>query len=313
MHSATASTPGGIGNLGPGLDVLGCAIAGARDIVNATWHDRPGITILDAGHADLPTHSSRHSSALAAAAVLNCALRKGITFDAAGIALAVQKGLPLSGGQGGSAASAVAGAVAVDALLGAHLESQALLECCLVAEAKVSGRHLDNIAPQLLGGIVLIRSIDPVDVVKLPVPHGLHIVIAQPSQKLSTSRARRALPPTVPLAIAVHQMAQTAAIVAACFRNDLALFGRAIDDRIAEPVRAPLIPGFIEAKAAALGAGALGTSISGAGPAIFAVCDSKESGTAIYQAMCESYAKLEIECHGFVTTVDEQGTTVVVE
>ena len=305
-----ATTPGGIGNLGPGLDVLGCAIAGPRDEVIAEWCATPGITVLDPGHPDLPRSPMRHTAAIAAAAVLHEALKNGLALRALGIALTVRKGLPLSGGQGGSAASAVAGASAANALLGAVLDTNVLLECCLVAEAKVAGRHLDNIAPALLGGIVLVRSIDPIDIVRLPVPTGLRLVLAHPAQRLSTALSRRALPTEVPLRTVTHQLAQVAAMVAACFTNDLALFGRTIDDRIAEPARAPLIPGFVDAKIAAMSAGALGVSISGAGPTAFAIADDLECAMRVASAMHEAYARHDVACTTTVTEIDLQGTIV---
>jgi homoserine kinase len=305
-----ATTPGGIGNVGPGLDVLGCAIAGARDEVIAEWSSEPGITVLDSGHPELSPSPTRHTSAIAAAAVLHWAQRLGALPGGEGIALTVKKGLPLSGGQGGSAASAVAGAAAANALFGGILDTNALLECGLVAEAKVAGRHLDNIAPALLGGITLIRCIDPIDVVRLPVPTGLRLVLAHPAQRLSTAMARRALPRSVPLATVTHQLAQVAAMVAACYLNDLPLFGRSIDDRIAEPARASLIPGFIDAKRAAMEAGALGASISGAGPTAFAIADDLNRAEQIAAAMNASYARQGIECTTTVTEIDMDGTIV---
>jgi homoserine kinase len=305
-----ASVPGGIGNLGPGLDVLGCAIAGLRDEVVAEWSDIPGVTLLDAGHPDLPREPERHTSAIAAAAVIETAKARGITLYAPGIALTVKKALPLSGGQGGSAASAVAGAVAADALLDAGLDETALFMCSLAAEETVAGRHLDNIAPSLLGGIVLIRSLDPIDVVRLPIPAGLRVVLAHPSQRLRTSEARGVLPTSIPRAIALHQMAQVGAIVAACHAGDLALLGRAIDDRIAEPARAPLLPGFLEAKKAAMTAGALGASISGAGPTAFALVDGDAAGELVAAAMREAYERAGVECTARVTQVDPNGAVV---
>jgi homoserine kinase len=305
-----ASVPGGIGNLGPGLDVLGCAIAGLRDEVVAEWSETPGVTLLDAGHPELPREPERHTAAIAAAAVIATAKARGITLHAPGIALTVKKALPLSGGQGGSAASAVAGAVAADALLDAGLDETALLMCSLAAEETVAGRHLDNIAPSLLGGIVLIRSLDPIDVVRLPIPAGLRIVLAHPSQRLRTSEARGVLPTSIPRAIALHQMAQVGAIVAACHQRDLALLGRAIDDRIAEPARARLLPGFVEAKKAAMTAGALGASISGAGPTAFALVDGDAVGELVAAAMREAYERAGVECTARVTQVDPNGAVV---
>jgi homoserine kinase len=304
------SVPGGIGNLGPGLDVLGCAVAGLRDEVTAEWSDAPGVTLLDAGHPELPTDPARHTSAIAAAAVLDVARRRGATLLASGVALAVRKQLPLSGGQGGSAASAVAGAVAANTLLGSLLDRTALLQCCLLAEETVAGRHLDNIAPSLLGGIVLVRSVDPIDVVSLPIPDGLRVVLAHPAQRLRTADARGVLPASLPRAVALHQMAQVAAIVAACYSSDLALLGRAIDDRIAEPARAPLLPGFSAAKAAAMTAGALGASISGAGPTAFALTSGDEVAERVAAAMREAYERAGVECTTRVTHVDPNGAVV---
>jgi homoserine kinase len=304
------TVPGGIGNLGPGLDVLGCAIAGLRDEVIAEWSDTPGITLLDAGHPDLPRKPERHTSAIAAAAVMETAKARDIPLHAPGIALTVRKALPLSGGQGGSAASAVAGAVAADALIGGDLDEAALFACCLAAEETVAGRHLDNIAPSLLGGIILIRSLDPIDVVRIPVPAGLRVVLAHPSQRLRTSQARGVLPTSIPRAVALHQMAQVAAIVAACYSGDLALLGRAIDDRIAEPARAPLLPGFMDAKNAAMTAGALGASISGAGPTAFALVDGDAAGELVAVAMREAYERAGVECTARVTQVDPNGAVV---
>jgi len=304
------SVPGGIGNLGPGLDVLGCALAGLRDEVTAEWCDTPGVSVLEAGHPELPTDPARHTSAIAAAAVLDLARRRGAQMPESGIALSVRKALPLSGGQGGSAASAVAGAVAADALCGSVLDQTALLGCCLLAEERVAGRHLDNIAPSLLGGIVLVRSVDPVDVVSLPIPDGLRIVLAHPSQRLRTSDARGVLPASLPRSVAVHQMAQVAAIVAACYSNDLALLGRSIDDRIAEPARAPLLPGFLAAKEAAMTAGALGASISGAGPTAFALVAGDEVAERVATAMREAYAAAGVESSTRVTHVDPNGAVV---
>jgi len=304
------SVPGGIGNIGPGLDVLGCAVAGLRDEVTAERSDAAGVTLLDAGHPELPNDPARHTSAIAAAAVLEEARRRGVAPARAGIALTVRKQLPLSGGQGGSAASAVAGAVAADALLGSALDTTALLHCCLAAEETVAGRHLDNIAPSLLGGIVLVRSLDPIDVVRLPIPDGLSVVLAHPSQRLRTSEARGVLPKSLPRGDVVHQLAQVGAIVAACYTSDLALLGRSIDDRIAEPARAPLLPGFVEAKRAAMEAGALGASISGAGPTAFAFAAGTAAGERVAAAMREAYAKAGIDCTTRVTHVDPNGAVV---
>ena len=304
-----AFAPGGVGNIGPGLDILGLALAGRGDTVQAEWSDRPGIQILDPGHRDLPQDATRHTAGLAAAAVVQRAGDKRCRER--GIALTVKKELPLSGGQGGSAASAVAGAVAVNALLGGPLERLDLLSAALDAEERVSGRHADNIAPALLGGIVLIRSLDPLDLVELPVPEELWVVVACPDQQLRTAEARSVLPAHISRAAAVHQAAQVGAMVAALASSDYALLGRSIDDRIAEPVRMALLPGFREAKQAALQAGALGSSISGSGPTAFALVRGQEAGQQVARAMAAAYTSSGLRSDVRVARIDREGARVV--
>ncbi len=302
---ARAFAPGSIGNLGPGFDSLGLAVAGAGDTVTAWRIDaKTGascVTIRSSGHPDLPLDPDLNSAGIAARDVLS---RAGSEIS---VALSIEKGLPLSAGLGGSAASAVAAAVATNLLLGAPLDIQGLLAASLAGEAAVAGCHLDNVAPSLLGGAVLVRSIDPIDAIRLPVPVGLLAVLALPAQELRTAEARRVLPREVTRAIAVHQLAHTAALVAGLCLGDLALIGRAIDDRIAEPVRAPLLPGFAEAKAAALAAGALGASISGSGPTAFALAPDRATAERIAIAMRDAYTARGIACTVRIAEIDRQG------
>jgi homoserine kinase len=307
-RAVTAFAPGSIGNVGPGLDILGLAVAGEGDAVRAEWLDRPGIRMLDAGHPELPREPERHTAGLAAGAVL-----RRLGDDATGgrgIGLSVRKGLPLSGGQGGSAASAVAGAVAVNALLGGRLAPVELIEACLDAEAAVAGRHADNIAPSLLGGLVLIRSMDPLDVVRLPVPADVYVVLARPEQRMRTAEARAVLPREISREVALHQAAHVAAMVAALALEDYALLARAVDDRIAEPARAGLLPGFAEAKAAALAAGALGSSISGSGPTAFALTRGRADAERVAAAMAGAYRSRGVQCTVRTGPVDRDGATV---
>ena len=302
-----AYAPGGVGNVGPGLDILGLALAGAGDTVRAEWTDAPGFEILDPGHPELPTDPERHTASLAGREVL----RRAAPLERRGIALRVGKGLPLSGGQGGSAASAVAGAMAVNALLGNPLRKTELVAACLAAEERVAGRHADNIAPSLLGGIVLIRSLDPLDLVELPVPEELAVVVVRPNQRLRTRDARSVLPAEIERGVAIHQAAQVGAMIAALARGDYELLGRAIDDRIAEPVRARLLPGFPEAKKAALRAGALGCSISGSGPSVFALVRGSASGEAVGRAMVAAYAACGQETEMRVDQIDRVGAKII--
>jgi homoserine kinase len=309
--AVTAFAPGSVGNVGPGLDILGLAVAGDGDAVRAEWLAEPGIRMLEPGHPELPREAERHTAGLAARGVLQRA--GGASSRSRGIGLSVSKGLPLSGGQGGSAASAVAGAVAVNALLGDPLSNAELIEVCLDAEEAVAGRHADNIAPALLGGIVLIRATEPLDLVQLPVPAELYVVLARPEQRMRTAEARAVLPREVTRAVALHQAAQVAAMVAALALEDYELLGRAVDDRIAEPARAGLLPGFPEAKAAALEAGALGSSISGSGPTAFALARGRKSAERIAAAMAAAYGARGSRCQVRVGPVDRAGATVTRE
>jgi homoserine kinase len=306
--AVTAFAPATVGNVGPGLDIVGLAVEGPGDQVRAEWIDGAGVRVLDPGHPELPREAERHASALAALAVLR---RVGGDAGPRGIGLRVTKGLPLSGGQGGSAASAVAGAVAVNALLGSPLGRPALIDACLDAEEAVAGRHADNIAPALLGGIVLLRSMDPLDLVELPVPPELFVVLVCPEQRMRTREARAVLPREVPRATALHQAAQVAAMVAALAAGDYELLGRAIDDRIAEPARAGLLPGFAEAKAAALQAGALGSSISGSGPTAFALTRGRAAAERVAAAMVASHTAGGRRADAVVGPVDRRGARLV--
>ncbi len=300
-----AFAPGGIGNLGPGIDILGCAVTGPGDVVIATPTEEPGVRIDDPGHVDLPSDPERHTSGIAAAEVLR---RAGDTST--GVALKVEKRLPLAGGQGGSAASAIAGALAVNAMLGYPLEQHELLMAALAAEERVSGRHLDNLAPSLLGGILLIRSIEPLSMIRLPVPPALRIVIVHPSMRLRTADARAVLPKSVNRATALEQASAVAAMVAAFCTGELSLLRGAIDDRVAEPARAPLLPGFLSAKRAAIEAGALGCSIAGGGPSSFALVDGEGDANAVLTAMLDAYAADGMEATGRVSSVDERGARI---
>ncbi len=299
---AAALAPASIGNVGPGLDVLGMAVTGPGDRVIAEHAEGTAVFITDAGHPELSTDPDRNTAGIAARAVLR---RAGV--GPRGIRLVLEKRLPLASGQGGSAASAVAGAVAVNRLLGDPLDAYALVACALEAEERVAGRHADNIAAALWGGITLVRSMDPIEVVSLPVPDALHIVLACPDQRLRTADARAVLPASLAREVVVAQMANVGAMIAALASGDLALLGRALDDQIAEPVRAPLLPGFTDAKRAALAAGALGGSISGAGPTSFFLTDSAFTADSVAAAIVGSYAVAGIGCTARVERVAASG------
>jgi len=306
MKFIRAFAPGTVANLGPGVDVLGLALDGVGDEVRVSRGKGNAITVEVVGPEEIPRDPAHNTAAIAASEVLRRARAEGD-----GLSIQVFKGLPLAGGQGGSAASAAAAAVATDALLGSRLSREELLAACLAAEQVVAGRHADNAAAALYGGLVLVRSLDPIDVVALRYPRGLRIVLARPAQRLATERARAALPATLPREIALAQAAQVGALVAALAAGDFELLARSVEDHIAEPSREPLLPGFAEAKRAALEAGARGSSISGAGPSAFAFAEDEASGKRVAEAMVAAYRARGIEAEARVFAIDARGARVI--
>lgn len=300
MERATAYAPGSTSNVGPGFDCLGIAIAGMGDRVVAVLRDEPGVFVRSVSDARIPTDAARNTAALAAAEVLR---RSGARR---GIELSVEKGLPLAGGLGGSAASAIAGAVAADAVLGAALGRDALLDCALEAEAVVAGRHPDNAAPSLLGGAVLVLGTAPLRFARVSVHPSLRLVFATPSYGVETARARAVLPATVPRGDAVRQASSLAGLVLGLERGDGELLRAATCDRIAEPARLPLYPGYSEARQAALAAGAFGVAVSGAGPTALALVPQGRED-AVAKALKASYAAAGFAAALILAAVDDRG------
>jgi homoserine kinase len=289
----TVFAPATVANLGPGLDVLGLALASPGDRVTARLSEGSGVTIaaVSGDGGVLPLDPEKNTAGVAARKTID---KAGI---ATGVSLTLDKGMPIGSGLGSSAASAAAAAYAVNLLLGSPLRKTDLLEPCIDAEAAVSGRHADNVAPALFGGLILVRSIEPLDLVRLPVPEGLIVAVVTPAIELSTRAARAALPDRVPLEALVRNTANVGAIVSACYSQDLGLLARSMTDAVATPARAPLIPGCEAVINAALDAGALGSSISGAGPSIFALCRSERSAAEVAAAMVSAFAG-----HGLAST-----------
>ena len=268
----TAFAPATVSNLGPGFDVLGLAVEGPGDRVTGRLAD---TLRLDASPG-VPSDPARNTAGVAAAEVLR---RTG----APGVHLRLDKGMTVGTGLGSSAASAVAAAFVTNALLGYPLSAQELVACAVEGEALVSGRHADNVAPCLFGGLVLVRH--DLSVLRLPLP-AMSIVTVTPDFELPTRMAREALPDQVPLSAMVRTASDIGSLVHACHTGDLELLGCALHDGVVAPVRARLIPGCEAALAAALQAGAFAASISGAGPTCFALCssDSGDVGPAMIRA-----------------------------
>ena len=300
---AIAYAPGSTSNLGPGFDCLGVAFTGKGDRVRAEVVAARGVRVVSVSDPRIPTDPARNTAAIAAAAVLRRAP------GTHGLDLAVDKGLPLSGGMGGSAASAVAGALAADAALGTALAKDALLEAALEAETVVAGRHLDNVAPSLLGGAVLVVAQDPPRFARVRVDPGLALVLATPAYGVETARARAVLPADVTRAHAIAQASRLAALLLGLERGELDLVRASMHDLIAEPARASLYPGYPEAREAALAAGALGVVVSGAGPTVVAVV-GLALAPAVAAALRTGYLSVGIEATTHEAQVDELGARV---
>ena len=278
--------PATIANVGPGFDVLGLALSSPGDLLDAELSDTPGVEIVeitgDAGR--LSRDAMKNVAGRAAADVLD---RAG---SQKGLRLWLHKQMPLASGLGSSGASSAAGAVAANEILGRPLSRRDVVLSAIEGECAASGTpHADNVAPSVMGGFVLVRSCDPLDIVELPVPEGLRVAVVHPHYQVSTAEARRLVNDRkYGLDVIVPNIGSVAALVAALYRGDLPLLGRSVDDRIIEPLRGTLIPGFGAVKTAALEAGALACSIAGSGPSVFAFADSDtaalRAGTAMQLA-----------------------------
>ena len=275
--------PATIANIGPGFDVLGLALSRPGDLLDAELSDAPGVQIVDVtgDGGRLSRDAMKNVAGRAAVDVLR---RAG---SQKGLRLWLHKQMPLASGLGSSGASSAAGAVAANELLGRPLSPHDVVLSAMEGECAASGTpHADNVAPSVMGGFVLVRSYDPFEIVQLPVPDGLRVAVVHPHCQVSTAEARRLVKErTYGLDVIVPNIGSVAALVAALYRGDLPLLGRSIDDRIIEPLRATLIPGFAEVKRAACGAGALGCSIAGSGPSVFAFADADTAAQPIGAAM----------------------------
>jgi len=294
--------PATVANLGPGYDVLGLALEQPGDVVRARASDTPGVQLTRVtGAYDLPPADDDNTACVAARLVL-----EHLGHPVPGVALELDKGLPLGSGLGSSGASAAAAAQAVNLLCGAPLSPGELVGFCAEAEAAACGAaHPDNVAPSLLGGVTLVRALDDVVAVEVAPSLELTVALVTPARPLPTRLAREAIPAQIPLQEALHNMAHLGALICALQRGDAALLARSLSDRIAEPRRAPLIAGFAAVKQAALSAGALGASISGAGPTIFALCQGATSAKTAVRAM--SAALQEAPLRTLVSAVATSG------
>ncbi len=308
MDGVTAFAPATVSNVACGFDVLGFALVAPGDEVTARLAPA-GVRIDDISgdHGRLSRDAAKNTAGIAAQALLR------FLGERRGVALTISKGLPLSSGLGGSAASAVAAVVAVDRLFNAHTPSDMLMACAFEGERIGAGSaHGDNIGPAVYGGLVLVRVANPPDVVRLPVPAGLTAVVVHPDLEIETARARALLGSSVPLEDAIRQWANLGAFVDALHRSDFELMSRALEDTIAEPRRASLVPGLAQIKRAAADAGALGCSLSGSGPSLFALCRDAASAAAVADALTAAVRhQIGGEPQTYVSPIAPHGARVI--
>lgn len=306
--SVTAFAPATVSNVACGFDVLGFALDAPGDQVTARLAPS-GVRVDDISGdgGRLPREAGGNTAGVAARALLDA------IGERRGVSLSIAKGLPLASGLGGSAASAAAAVVAVDALFEAHASMETLVACALEGERLGAGSaHPDNVAPCLYGGLVLVRRPNPPEVIRLPIPEGLTAVVVHPDLEIETAKARALLGSTVRLSDAIAEWANLGALVHGLHTGDFALIARALEDTIAEPRRAALIPGLAEIKRAALAAGALGCSLSGSGPSIFALCSTLTTGQAVGRAMRAAVtAAIGGDPQTYVSAIARTGARVV--
>jgi homoserine kinase len=306
---ATAFAPASVGNVAVGFDVLGYSVAVAGDRVCAARTPSRGVRIASVSGvvSDLPIDVERNTAGMAVAA-----MAEALDLDF-GFELSIEKGIPLGSGLGGSAASAVAAVFAANALLDEPVDNLRLLKFAMRGEMVASGTaHIDNIAPSLFGGLVLSVGIDDPHIKQIPVPDIVRSVLVRPHRVLETRGARAILGRTVPLSDVVWQQANLAGFVAGCFTADLPLIAASLEDVVIEPQRKGLIPGFQAVKDAAMSRGALGCSISGAGPSMFAWAEATKAD-GVREAMVNAFRDEGITCDAWTTTIDPIGAAIVAD
>jgi homoserine kinase len=304
MKSISIKSPATIANLVCGFDILGLALEEPYDIMTISLRDEPGLEIVHLDKHDLPTEPEKNVAGAALLALMEeMPIKKGFL-------LKVEKRIKPGSGLGSSAASAAGAVYAANHLLGKIFSNDDLVRFAMFGEKVASGvKHADNITPCLLGGVTLIRSIHPLDIVKLNAPE-LHISVVHPQIEVRTSDARQILKTDVSLKQAIKQWGNIAGLVAGLMQGDHDLIGRSLEDVIIEPARSILIPGFDEVKRRSLEAGALGGGISGSGPSIFMLSKTKSIAVAVAKQMEDVFQQMGIEQKTYVTRLNHQGIII---
>ena len=304
METVTIQSPGTIANLVCGFDILGLALNDPFDSMTLRLTDRPGVTIVNMDGYNLPSLPENNVSGVVLLSILE-KLNHGIGFE-----LVSDKKIKPGSGIGSSAASAAGAAVAANHLLGNIFSKEELVQFAMLGEKLASGvKHADNIAPCIYGGITLIRSIFPLDIVSIPSPE-LFVSVVHPQIEVKTADARQILKKEIQLRDGIKQWGNVAGLVSGFFKNDYDLIGRSLEDVIIEPLRSLLIPGFDEVKKGCKEAGALGGGISGSGPSIFMLSREMDTAHQVAGVMQHVYDKLGIAYHTYVTTVNSRGVTI---
>lgn len=310
MKSVTVFAPATVANVACGFDIFGFAVNEPGDVAKVTLRENPGVEItrITGDNGKLPKAAEKNTAGFAALRYLETIKSQQ------GVSIELHKKMPLSSGLGSSAASAVAVLFAINTLFDNRLTKSELLSIALQSEKLACGAaHADNAAPALFGGFLLIRENNPPDIVELPVPENLYCTIIHPEIEINTADARNILAPNVPLKDAVKQWANTAGLVAGLYRKDLTLISRSMNDYIIEPQRARLIPHFYELKKAALDRGALGCSISGSGPSLFALSNSQEIAQKIAGSMSAVLANYKICNQIYISTINTEGPKIIAQ
>lgn len=306
MKSIKIFCPGTVANLSCGFDVLGLCLDTVGDEMVIRKTDEPGIRITKITGADLPTETEKNVAGVAALAMLS-QWETDFGFD-----IEIHKKIKAGSGLGSSAASAAGAVFGMNELLGRPFDRKDLIWFAGCGETLASGSfHADNVAPALLGGFTLVRGYNPLDVIRIDSPAELFAAIIHPQIEIKTSEARAILKKEVALKDAIAQWGNVGGFIAGLYTGDYALIGRSLQDNVAEPYRRKLIPGFDEAKKAAMAHGALGSGISGSGPSIFALCKGKESAYDVSKAMSAVYDELGMHYLSYVSPVNPDGIKIL--
>jgi len=301
----TVQCPATVANLVCGFDILGMALEQPYDLMEVRLLSEPGIIITSKDGFPLPADPAQNTAGAPLIAMLE-ELDQPIGFE-----VIINKQIKPGSGVGSSAASAAGSVVAANYLLGNKFSKEHLVRFALFGEKVASGvKHADNVAPCIYGGITLIRSIFPLDIVSIPAPD-LHVTVVHPQIEVRTADARQILRKQVLLKDAIRQWGNIAGLVAGFMKQDYELIGRSLEDVIIEPVRSMLIPGFDEVKAKCKEAGALGGGISGSGPSIFMLSKDSDTARQLEKIMKEVYTRIGLDHHTYVTTINQQGVKVI--